>query len=148
MRRLLALAALMLTTLAGGTALPASLSNAAGEVIRKVAADRFTEAAKRHVSEAQNLRPGDDLKVVLPRLFAGHIWKRQLDDQPDGCLKFVKDDQFYESDNVRPGEVSYVAYIFHAEAKGRVKLEFRHLRPREKFDAEGPSFVLELNIAP
>jgi hypothetical protein len=144
MHRLLILGALGL--LAALSLRPALALPAGDELVHKVTAQKFTDAPQKRVSQRMALTAGEDLKIVLPRLYGGHIWKRRVEDDPAGCLKYLKDDQFYDSSQARPGDVSYVAYIYHAETAGHVKIEFRHLRPRETFDHEGPSLVLDLDI--
>lgn len=149
MHRLLTLGTLVLSLLAPLVLRPALALTpppAGDELVHKVTAQTFTDAAQKRVSQRLTVNAGQDLKIVLPRLYGGHIWKRRVEDDPAGCLTYLKDDQFYDSSQARPGDVSYVAYIYHAETAGHVKIEFRHLRPRETFDHEGPSLVLDLDI--
>lgn len=108
----------------------------------------FKQAERQRVVQKLKLRVGEELTIVLPRLYGGHIWKRQFDHGPEG-LPLVGEDQFYQGGDVKPGDISYVAYTFRAEKPGPVKLEFRFDRARVPFrDSTGPSYLAEIDVKP
>lgn len=139
---------LFLVAASGGASAPSGLTAVAGceEIVKKVLAESFRETKDNHIAQELKLRTGEELTIVLPRLFGGHVWKRRIRDGREACLPFVRDDQFYDGGDIRPGDVSYVAYTFKAVEPGRLKLEFRLLRPRETFEKDGPSYLVDLEI--
>lgn len=115
------------------------------QVTKEVSPEEFAKAKGRPVEDSVKLGVDDKLTVALPRLLAGYIWRWSIENGDD-ALVYVGDDEFYKANNLRPGQMSRVAYSFALKKplEGKSSLVFRHINPRNKSAPKGPIYVVNL----
>lgn len=114
--------------------------------IKKVETEKFEEAKDRSVEVPLSVKQGEQVWVALPRLFGGYVWERKAKKRDAKAFKYVKDDQFFQMKDARPGEVTYVAYLFEATEPGEAEYEFRLVRPLDKDKEAAATVTLKLDI--